>query len=326
MQFSTGLPWLPSLEDSHLVEVFDSFVDSCSHSSESICSDDFLLALKTELLQRRSSFIRKALRDRLPKLLLLPLSHVSTSVGDLASHILASHLPLGLRCPESLHHDTLGRAVADAIERWGASSPVDLRLPDDPIITSAIVETDVGTYAMYLSGTSMRRFAEWLKDEAHPKTLEGSHLRTLHSFLDSYLTVPDAEKLKIDHCYINRIMVPLLRRLLLRSCSREDADLITGCIISIFRINLPQGDAIIESVLGEVKLASHHSLFSTRFQLLLYRLLQIESSPSLLSLLNDVIECGLEWIVRRFAEDDHDSVHTLDSLDVFGRSTVRPNM
>ncbi len=286
-----------------------------------MCSDDFLVSLKTELLQRRSSFIRRALRDRLPRLLSLPVSHVSTSVGDLTSHILASHVPLGLRYPESLHHGTLDRAIVDAMERWNASSPVDLQLPDNPIITSAIVETDIGAYAMYLSPTSMRRFAEWLKNEAHLQTLQGSRLGSLHSFLDSYSTVPDVETFKINSSYLIGVVIPLLRRLSSRSCSRVEADLITGCIISVFRINQPQVDTIIESILGEVKLASYHSLFSNHFQLLLYRLLQIDSSPSLLSLLNNVIERGLEWVVRCFAEDDHNSLHTLDSLDVFGMST-----
>ncbi|KAF8331396.1 ribosome 60S biogenesis N-terminal-domain-containing protein [Cantharellus anzutake] len=316
-QFSTGLPWLPFLDDSQLIEVFDSLIDSSPLNSGSVVLDDFLASLTTGLLQRRSEFARKALRERLPALVSLPLS-ASPRIGALVSDILRCHLPPGIEDLEGLRRIVLSEVINDANERWTRTPSIDLQLPDATDIDSTLVGTDqIGANALHLSSNLTFRFVEWVRNKPSDEVIE-RHLKTFHAILDSCSIATNTKTSKPEYPHLNGMILPLLRRLRSESLSLKNAGVIVECLLSIFRLHPSQNETLIGFILDEVQAPPQQISISVHFLLFLYRLLQTNTGEKAQLLLNSVINRGLEWVVRRFSEDDEDSPETLSLLDMFG--------
>jgi hypothetical protein len=270
------------------------------------------------------------LRKRVSSLLSLSrLSISSQSFEKLVSSLINAHFPLGFnhRLDLTLRQQSVDFLRGVSLWRW--SDRLD-RLPPHLSVPNVLANDWTPSSAqilaalIYQSPSSRYQFGKWLAAEINKVGQSPDFITVIHAFLDTCAVEPDLERFHIGTHAAFELIPHLIDTVAGTSTIRHVITMAEDCLCLLFRLH-PQLQTKFAHQLGEkLETFSPKTLFRRELQTLIFRLALCDGRAILGTVIDIYINRGMQWIVRRFAEDPTDPANFLDSLEIFGMNYVVP--
>ncbi|CAE6427965.1 unnamed protein product, partial [Rhizoctonia solani] len=325
--FSVWIPFTPALT---CIRIFKSVLAQ-------IQNWDSISPVVASLLESLGGHLRavtlhkvdsRQLAETLPELLKIPKLTEFPTLLELASTIVKQELPLGLDLSSVEANGSLSDLVKQATSRWSSRTGVISSISWSNF--SAWIETEelarMSTALMYLSESARVAFAAWAEQQG---SLSTRSIGPCFALVDcsSVTTQNGATISPLQQNVANKILDCAARVLFKHSESDERR---RWAMHTLFRAvhALPED---IENIVRIVtkRLPSNHKDIFHQYALSFFAYGALQSHWE--DALDSVVDSGLLWLVRRFAEDDTDSSDLLSCLPIFAQllprsSNIKPHL
>ncbi|RDB20241.1 Uncharacterized protein C14G10.02 [Hypsizygus marmoreus] len=334
VQVSLPSLWIKYFQSADLFSLLDTIVTRTEMPDSS--SRDILSALLEALRKLTTSEFEAelSLKDRLPQLLTLrPIMSESLVLEDLIAIAIEASLPAfcdGRRtCGAAFEETSLVSVVERAETRWSRQmDPSSTNLPVDSFLnqdswTTSTVKILAGL--IYQRSLSKKTFFSWLATGNSTGRSAKHLIPVMHAFLDICSSQDDAESLMDNDLWTSQLS-RLLEAVLDTELPQDDRFMGGRCIYLILRL----GPSCIPSFVKKSLRAIEHLPVTrlTHELLVIGRDLHGFAPEEAKPLLTALVDHGIQWAVRLFADDNTSFDNTVDMLTslVMLASGIKPHL
>ncbi|ELU36766.1 hypothetical protein AG1IA_09204 [Rhizoctonia solani AG-1 IA] len=261
----------------------------------------------------------RQLASALPQLIKLPKLTDFPGLLKLSSTIVQQELPLCLDLSSVEANRGLSDIVKQATSQWssrtGAIDSVSWRDFLGWTETEELVK--MSTALIYLSKNARDSFVTWMEGQ---DTIGTHSIGPCFALVDCYTAIAQAggSNLPLERTSVNKILDCAARTLFKRGESEERQRWAMHILFTITQKFPRDIDATVQAVTK--RFPSNHKDVFHRYALSFVA--HVASQSHWEDLLDSVIDSGLLWLVRRFAEDETDSPELQSCLPIFGEHHV----
>ncbi|CAE6436478.1 unnamed protein product [Rhizoctonia solani] len=325
--FSIWIPFTPASTCIRILKSVLAHIQNWDSISPAIVSllESLASHLRTATLDKIDS---RQLAETLPKLLQVPNLVKFPGLLELAHTIVKQELPLGLDLSSIESGGSLSDLVKQGASRWSSRTGIIGSIPWANF--SGWIETEelarMSAVLMYLSENARVAFACWIEQQ---DSLNTRSIGPCFALVDCYSAIaqndPSASCLKPS--IVDKILDCAARVLFKHSESNERQRWAMHALTRATQVFPNHIESITQIVTK--RLPSHHKDTFHRYALSFFAYVALQ--PQWEDLLDSIVDYGLLWLVRRFAEDDTDSPDLLSSLPIFAQllprsSNIKPHL
>ncbi|KAF8706710.1 Ribosome 60S biogenesis N-terminal, partial [Rhizoctonia solani] len=257
----------------------------------------------------------RQLASALPQLIKLPKLTDFPGLLKLSSTIVQQELPLCLDLSSVEADRGLSDIVKQATGQWSSRTGVIDSVSWRNFLGWTETEelAKMSTALIYLSKNARDSFVTWMEEQ---DTIGTHSIGPCFALVDCYTTIAQAggSNLPLERTSVNKILDCAARTLFKRGESEERQRWAMHILFTITQKFPRDIDATVQAVTK--RFPSNHKDVFHRYALSFVS--HVASQSHWEDLLDSVIDSGLLWLVRRFAEDEKDSPELQSCLPIFG--------
>ncbi|CAE6428618.1 unnamed protein product [Rhizoctonia solani] len=320
--------WVPFTPASTCIRVLKSILawiqnwDSVSPAVESLLES---LASRFRVATLHKEDLQ-LLAEALPELLKIPKLTKFPGLLKLASSIVKQELPLGLDLSSVETNGSLFDVIKRSSGRWASRTGVIDSVSWSHF--SGWIETEelakMSTALMYLSKSARVAFASWVEQQDN---FTARSIGPCFALIDCCSAQNGESTLPLRQNVISKALDWAARVLFKHSEPDERRRWAMHTLIRAIQAFPNKIESVVQVVTK--RLPSNHKDIFHRYALSFFAYEALE--PRWEDTLDSVIDSGLLWLVRRFAEDDNDAQDLLSCLPIFAKllprsSTIKPHL
>ncbi|CUA66956.1 Protein furry homolog-like [Rhizoctonia solani] len=325
--FSIWIPFTPASTCIRILKSVLAHIQNWDSISPAVASLLESLAghLRTTALDKMDS---RQLAEVFPKLLQVPNLVKFPGLLELAYTIVKQELPLGLDLSSIESNGSLSDLVKQSASRWSSRTGIIGSISWTNF--SGWIETEelarMSAVLMYLSESARVAFASWIEQQ---DSLSARSIGPYFALVDCYSTTAqnDRSTTSLQPSVLDKILDCAARVLFKHNESNERQRWAMHALTRATQVFPNNIENIVQIVTK--RLPSHHKDTFHRYALSFFAYGALQSQWE--DLLDSIVDYGLLWLVRRFAEDDIDSPDLLLSLPIFAQllprsSNIKPHL
>ncbi|KAJ1305979.1 hypothetical protein OPQ81_010694 [Rhizoctonia solani] len=322
--------WIPFTQASTCIRIFKLILariqnwDSVSPAIASLL-ESLATHLRTVALHKADS---QQLAETLPELIKIPELTKLPSLLGLTSTIVKQELPLGLDLSLFEATGRLCDVIRQATSRWSSRTGVIGSMSWSNF--SGWVETEeltkMSTALMYLSESARIAFGTWVEQQ---DKLSARSIGPCFAWVDCYSTFSqnDEQKSPTQQSLVNKILDCAARVLFKHSEYGQRHVWAMHTLIRAIQA-FPKNMENVVQIVTKRYPSNHKDIFH-RYALSFFAHGCLQSNWE--DALDSIVDSGLLWLVRRFAEDDSDSPDLQSCLPIFAKllprsSNIKPHL